>query len=62
LKEPEEVEAIGLMDNSLVNLPEDPVRNLDFEAHGRKRAAEACVVTVAMSTGLNQSNWGWWWW
>lgn len=47
------MEAIGLMDNSLVNLPEDPVRNLDFEAHGRKRVAEACVVTVAMSTGLS---------
>lgn len=40
------------MDKSLFNLPEDPVRNLDFEAHGRKTAAEACVVTVAIFPGL----------
>jgi hypothetical protein len=54
LKEPDEVEAIGLMDKSLLNLPEDPERNLDFEAHGRKRAAVGCVVTVAILTDLNQ--------
>lgn len=44
---------MGLTDKSLLSLPEDPVRNLDFEAHGRKTAAEACVVTVAISPGLN---------
>lgn len=51
--------AAGLMDTSLFNLPEEPVRNLDFEAHGRKTAAEACVVTVAISfpAGIGQREW-----
>lgn len=44
------------MDTSLVNFPEDPIRNLDLEAKGRKTAAEACVVTVAIFADLNQ--WG----
>lgn len=54
LREPAEDEefAMGLMANSLCNLPEDPVMNLDFEAHGRKTEAEACVVTVAMFSDL----------
>jgi hypothetical protein len=54
LKEAEDEEAIGFMDNSLFNLPEDPERNLDFEVHGRKMAAEACVVTVAIFSDLKQ--------
>ena len=48
----------GLIDTSLFNLPEEPVRNLDFEVHGRKTAAEACVVTVAISflAGIQQKK------
>lgn len=42
------LELTGLKVTSLFNLPEDPVRNLGLEAHGRNTAAEACVVTVAM--------------
>lgn len=45
----DEEEGADLKDNSRWSLLEDPVRNLDFEAHGRKTATEACVVTVAMS-------------
>jgi len=48
LKEAEGGHPIGLILTSRFSLPEDPVRNLDFEAHGRKMAAEAWVVTVAM--------------
>lgn len=42
-----------LMETSLFNLPDDPVRNLVFEAHGRKTAMEACVVTAAIVSDLN---------
>jgi len=48
LKDAEGGHPIGLILTSRFSLPEDPVRNLDFEAHGRKMAAEAWVVTVAM--------------
>lgn len=44
----EALELTGFKATSLFNLPEDPVRNLDLDAHGRNTAAEACVVTVAM--------------
>lgn len=42
------LEVEGLKETSLFNLPDDPVRNLVLVAHGRKMAAEACVVTVAI--------------
>lgn len=48
MKEADGGHPIGLILTSRFSLPEDPVRNLDFEAHGRKMAAEAWVVTVAM--------------
>lgn len=41
-------DVVGLNDISLFNLPEEPLRNLDLDAHGRNTAAEACVVTVAI--------------
>ena len=47
LKDDDE-EVFGLAGNTLPNFPEDPLRNLDFEVHGRKTASEACVVTVAI--------------
>lgn len=43
----------GLMETSLFSLPDDPVRNLVFEAHGRKMAMEACVVNAAIVSDLN---------
>lgn len=43
---------MGFTDSSLPSLPEDPVRNLDLDAHGRKTAAEAWVVTVAIFPDL----------
>lgn len=41
-------EVVGFTDKALLNFPEDPERNLDLEAHGRKTVLEAWVVTVAI--------------
>lgn len=49
LKDFDDVEVTVLTETSLVSLPEEPLRNRDFDAHGRKTASDACVVTVDIS-------------
>lgn len=53
LNEVVDEEVDDLIETSLFNFPDDPVRNLVFEAHGRKAAMEACVVTAAIVSELN---------
>jgi len=44
----DEVEG-NLTGHTLLGLPGAPVKNLDFKAHGRNPAIDACVVTAAIS-------------
>lgn len=50
----EDVDA--LKETSLFSLPDDPVRNLVLEAHGRKTAAEACVTVAIFSDGMMRNS------
>nr|GMC48350.1 hypothetical protein Iba_chr01aCG19900 [Ipomoea batatas] len=49
LKETLDEDVDALKETSLFSLPDDPVRNLVLEAHGRKTAAEACVTVAIFS-------------
>ncbi|KHL91181.1 hypothetical protein QW71_36150 [Paenibacillus sp. IHB B 3415] len=49
-------EDFDLSEISLLSLPEEPVRNWDLAARGRKTAVDACAVMVAIFTDLNSGE------